>query len=86
MRICKTIDSFATDYEQRLAFSRTINPRLYDRAFFALVARRITLYYLELCDRELMKAKELSDTINTGETDDIFDPEVGCQEGCSFLL
>jgi len=86
LRICRAIDSLATDYEQRLASSRTTNPRLYDRAFFALVARRITLYCLELCGRELVKAKELSDTIDAGETDNIFDPEVGCQEGCSFPL
>jgi hypothetical protein len=33
---------------------------------------------LELCGGELVKAKELSDVINTEETDDIFDSEVGC--------
>jgi hypothetical protein len=85
-RICDHINSLASDYEQRLSPSRVTVPRLFDRDFFSLVARRITLFALEKCGPELVNAKQFYEQVVAGDIDDTFDPEVGCQERCSLPL
>ena len=82
LRICKAINSLDSDHERRLSSSRNTLPRLFDREFFSPVLRQVTLLCLELCGGELVEAKKLFDAI---EFDD-FDPEIGCQEGCSLPL
>jgi hypothetical protein len=79
LRICERIDTLEDTYETHVFSSRISGPRLYDRAFFSLVFRRITLYCLkELCSPELVKAKRLYDEITAGNINDVFDLEVGC--------
>ena len=60
-RICNRLESLIEDYEQRLSRSRISEPRLIDTTFFRLILRRVTHYCLELCNSELLKAKELYD-------------------------
>ena len=85
-RICNYINSLTSDYKQRLSPSRITIPRLFDQDFFSLVARRITLFALEKCGPELMKAKQFYEHIVTSDINNIFDPKVGYQEGCSLPL
>jgi hypothetical protein len=82
LRICKAINSLNSAHEKRLTPSRNTLPRLFDREFFSLVSRRITLFCLELCSGELAEAKKLFDSMESDE----FNPEIGCQEGCSLPL
>ena len=85
-RICGQLDSLAIEYERRLEPSRISNLRLFDRTFFSLVVRRVTLFCLEICSTELLKAKELYDEVVAGKKDDLFDPKVGCKELCQLPL
>jgi hypothetical protein len=85
-RICKRLETMAADHEENLANSRISDLRLGDSAFFALVQRRITLYALEKCNDELLKAKQLFKQAGLDEEVRSFNPEFGCQDECELPL
>ena len=88
MKICNGMENLARDHESALTSSRRDGPRLFDRDFFSVVFKRITLYCLEEALRcpELVVAIRLGDAIDRGEVTDNFDPDIGCLEGCSLPL
>ncbi len=75
------------DYDARINQERVVYPRLLDRDFFYLCLHRITHYALNLSMEELIKAKELLDTLEKrGDLYDSFEPSVGCRLECSLPL
>jgi hypothetical protein len=85
-RLCETIDTLGVEYEKRLESSRISDLRLFDRQFFSLVRRRITLYAIEKCSTELLYTKVLFDEIQDGKREEEFDPNIGCQDLCELPL
>jgi len=81
------MENLVRNHESALTTSRRNGLRLFDRNFFLLVFKQITLYCLEeLYCPELVVAIRLRDVIERSKVDDNFDPDVSCLEGYSLPL
>jgi hypothetical protein len=78
----------AINHENNVFFSQLSDLRLSDQAFFCLVLQRITLFALNLCNKELLKAKHLYNTTDytTDKDNSEVNPDFGYKKICELLL
>jgi hypothetical protein len=72
----------AIDHKNNVSLIQLSNSRLGDQAFFCLVLQQITLFALNLCNKELLKAKHLYNTTDymTNKDNSEVNPDFGYEK------